>query len=104
MSTTVNVVAFITPAPGKKAKILEALLATAAKVQGNEPDALIYEFYWDESHGQFVFVEKYKNMEAVVAHQKQPYFSELQALGEAEGLLAGPIDARLVEHVGGFTR
>ncbi|KAF2499273.1 hypothetical protein BU16DRAFT_557605 [Lophium mytilinum] len=104
MAGAVHVIAFITAAPGKKDRILEVLVATAAKIKENEPDTLQYEFYWDEKNGQFVFIEKYKNSDAVTAHRGQPYYSEIKALAEAEQLLAAPIEARLIAPVGGFAR
>ncbi|KAF2810048.1 antibiotic biosynthesis monooxygenase-like protein [Mytilinidion resinicola] len=104
MSDTVSVIAFITPAPGKKEQAQAGLEDLAAKVKENEPGALQYEFYWDEKNGQFVFIEKYKNLDAVAAHRGQVYYSELKTRAEAEGLLAAPIDARVIVHAGGFTR
>lgn len=50
------------------------------------------------------WLSRYRDMEAVAAHRGQPYFNEMKAQAEAEGLLAKPIDARVVVPAGGFTR
>jgi len=104
MSGIVHVIAFIAPTPGKKDQAQEGLEALVAKVKENEEGALQYEFYWDEKNYEFVFIEKYRDMEAVAAHRGQTYFNEMKAQAEAEGLLAKPIDARVITPAGGFTR
>jgi hypothetical protein len=43
-------------------------------------------------------------MDAVAHHRAQTYFNEMKAEAEAQGLLAKPIDARVIVPAGGFTR
>jgi len=104
MSDLIHVIAFLTVAPGQKDKAQEGLAALVAKVQEHEPDTLQYQYYWDEKNYEFVFIEKYKSMDAVAHHKAQTYFNEMKAQAEAQGLLAKPIDARVIVPTGGFTR
>jgi len=104
MAEPITVVAFLKPAEGKKDEVKQGLDALIAKVQEGEDGVLRYQYYWDEKGQQFIFVELYKDMEAIANHRAQPYMVEMKAKAEEEGLLVGGVDARIITPMGGFVR
>ncbi|KAJ0415325.1 hypothetical protein BJY00DRAFT_317966 [Aspergillus carlsbadensis] len=104
--SSVNCIAILTPAPGKKERtrqILSELLV--ANVKKNEPDTLLYQFWWIEDRNEFLFLESYKTTESLDAHMQTPYFKQCIEMIETEGLLAKPMELKLLkEPVAGFTR
>ncbi|MDO9263561.1 MAG: putative quinol monooxygenase [Desulfosalsimonadaceae bacterium] len=71
------VVAKIKALPGKEAEMEQALLDVIPKVK-EEPGTLIYTLHRDQNDPSvFLFYEKYKDMDALVAHSSTPYFKAL---------------------------
>ncbi|KAF2488944.1 hypothetical protein BU16DRAFT_545078 [Lophium mytilinum] len=89
MSEQVNVVAILTPAPGKKDRVVELLKQLVKEVQG-EDGILQYDLFWTEEAGEVVFVEKYASQSVVKTHMATPHFKGFGKSLQAEGLLAKP--------------
>ena len=71
------VVAKIKALPGKEGEMEKALLDMIPKVK-EEPGTLTYTLHRDQSDPcVFLFYEKYKDMDALVAHSSTPYFKAL---------------------------
>ena len=71
------VVAKIKAAPGKEAEMEKALLEIIPKVK-EEPGTLIYTLHRNQNDpAVFLFYEKYKDMDALVAHSSTPHFKAL---------------------------
>jgi len=71
------VVAKIKAAPGKEAEMEQALLEVIPKVK-EEEGTLIYTLHRDQSDPTlFMFYEKYKDMDALVAHSSTAHFKAL---------------------------
>ncbi|KAL5323041.1 hypothetical protein ACEPPN_007569 [Leptodophora sp. 'Broadleaf-Isolate-01'] len=102
---SVQVVAILTPAPGKESRLKELLIGLAEKVSKNEKDVSkyqVFEQFNSEGVNVLVVEETYDNQAAFDAHFKTEYF---QALGEAvkgEALVTAPIDIKTIKPVGGF--
>ncbi|OCL14606.1 hypothetical protein AOQ84DRAFT_435553 [Glonium stellatum] len=104
MSDVVNIVAIITPAPGKKELAQAALAELAQKVQENEPNCLQYQFFFHEETGEFISIERFKNMAALEFHRQQPYLAELKERAIKDQSLAKPLDIRVLTPTSGFTK
>ena len=71
------VVAKIKALPGKETEMEQALLDMIPKVK-EEPGTLIYTLHRDQTDpAVFLFYEKYKDMDALVAHSSTPHFKAL---------------------------
>ncbi len=77
------IVAKIKAKDGKAEDFVKAAKALSAAVNANEPGCLFYELHSTEDPLQFVFVERYKDEDAMKAHRGYPHFKELgRAMGE----------------------
>lgn len=71
------VVAKLTALAGKEEELEQALLGIIPKVK-NEEGTLVYTLHKDQSNPNvFLFYEKYKDMDALVAHSSTDYFKAL---------------------------
>ncbi|KAE8446730.1 hypothetical protein EG329_011635 [Mollisiaceae sp. DMI_Dod_QoI] len=105
MSSEVHVVAFITPAPGREARVRELLKGLADNVQKHETNASKYQLFeeYDGKGGNiFVVEEIYKDKAAYDAHFKTEYFQKLGEILPKEGVLAAPLDIRTIKPIAGF--
>ncbi|KAL4882520.1 hypothetical protein BJY04DRAFT_217427 [Aspergillus karnatakaensis] len=101
----VNAIAILKPIPEKKERAREVLANLVAKVEQNEPDTLLYQFWYIEDTGEFLFIESYKTQETLTAHMSTPYFKEVEEISVQEGILERPMDVKLLNNrVAGFTR
>ncbi|KAL5043091.1 hypothetical protein BDW71DRAFT_210550 [Aspergillus fruticulosus] len=99
----VHAVALMTPSPDKKERCQQLLLDIVAKAEQNEPDTLQYQFFWVESSGEFLFLER--SEDAFREHASKEYIKDLKELAIREGLLQKPLEVKVFsELVGGFTR
>ena len=95
---TVNVVATLTAADGK-AEELEAVLLSMLPASRADDGCIRYELFRDgRDPNVFVFVEEWRDMDAVKAHGAQPHMAE--AGNRMKGLLAGRPEIRYCRHVG----
>ena len=76
------IVATLKAKPGEEAAFEAAAGELAAAVNANEPGCLLYQLCKGEEAGTYVFVERYKDAEAVEAHRKSDHF---RTLGKAMG-------------------
>ncbi|OJI87473.1 hypothetical protein ASPTUDRAFT_81002 [Aspergillus tubingensis CBS 134.48] len=90
-----DIVAVLTPKPGKLDRVAELLTKLTACVKKNEPGVLSFHLYkdFDRETGQeeLVLVEKYVNKEAYDLHAELPDFQAMHATFRAEELMAKPI-------------
>ncbi|KAL2786291.1 hypothetical protein BJX66DRAFT_313018 [Aspergillus keveii] len=102
----INCVAILTPAPGKKERTQQLLSEVlVANVEKNEPDTLLYQFWWIEDRNEFLFIESYKTIENLTAHMQTSYFKQCIEAIETENLLAKPMELKLLkEPIAGFNR
>ncbi|PMD66983.1 uncharacterized protein K444DRAFT_658163 [Hyaloscypha bicolor E] len=105
MSGQVHVLAIITPAKGKEARVGQLLTDLANNVKQNEKDVPKYELF-EQYNGQggnvFVVEEIYNNQAVYDAHFKTDYFTALGETIQKEGLLAAPLDIKTIKPIGGF--
>ncbi|KAH7383085.1 hypothetical protein BKA64DRAFT_176823 [Cadophora sp. MPI-SDFR-AT-0126] len=102
---SIQVVAIITPAAGKEARLKELLTGLAEKVSKNEKDVSkyqIFEQFNGENGNVFVVEETYDNRAAFDAHFKTEYFQALGAAVQGEQLVSAPIDIKTIKPIGGF--
>jgi len=101
-SEEVDLIAFITPAEGKKERGQELLSQLIEGVHKNEPDTLRYQLHYDEKNGNFVMIEKYKNQAAHSSHRESDHFKEVIKIATEEGVMGAPLDIRILKPVAGF--
>ena len=104
MSSPFDVIAIITPKPGKADRV-EELLTTAAKaVKANEPGTLRYHIH-RQTKGDapiFVMLETYANKAALETHGKSEDFKKLGKTMKTEDLLAEPMKVLFTKEAGGY--
>ncbi|KAF2799865.1 antibiotic biosynthesis monooxygenase-like protein [Melanomma pulvis-pyrius CBS 109.77] len=104
MSEPFDIIAVITPKPGKADRVQELLETAAAAVKANEPGVLRYHVQ-RETKGDapvFIMLETYKNKEALGVHGASPDFKALGRALKKEDLLAAPMKAYFTKEVGGY--
>lgn len=100
-----DIVAIVTPAPGKEARVEEILKELTGKVEQNEPEVAKYMAYKTqnaEGATEYVFVERYKEEATLEAHSQSEYF---QAAGKKfgdEGLLSKGLTIYKMQPLSGF--
>lgn len=97
----VNLIAILTPAPGKKDRVREELHKLAQEVYKHEPEVLRYHLYYEEATEDFVIFERYASKAAFDTHRDQPAFQNLLKVGEEEQLLSRPLELKMLEPIGG---
>ncbi|KAH7369566.1 hypothetical protein BKA65DRAFT_443950 [Rhexocercosporidium sp. MPI-PUGE-AT-0058] len=102
---SIQVVAILTPAPGKADRLKELLTGLADNVSKNEKDVSkyqIFEQFNSEGVNVFVVEETYDNQAAFDAHFKTEYFQAMGATVKEEALVSGPLDIKTIKPIGGF--
>lgn len=85
---TLSVVATIKAKAGQEAQFQETALKLVAAVRANEPGCLLYTLCKGDDPSTFVFMERYKDEDAVKAHRASEHF---KTLGRAMGaFMDGP--------------
>lgn len=75
----IGVIAKLTVQPGKEDDFEAAAKALVEKVNANEPGCLYYDLYKASEGGVYIFMERYADKDALVAHGKTDYFIAAQA-------------------------
>ncbi|OAL44016.1 antibiotic biosynthesis monooxygenase-like protein [Pyrenochaeta sp. DS3sAY3a] len=105
MSSPFDIIAIISPKPGKADRV-EELLRTAAKaVKANEPGTLRYHIH-RETQGDapvLIMLETYKDKASLATHGKSEDFKTLGRTLKKEDLLAAPMKVIFTKEVGGFS-
>ncbi|KAJ9612122.1 hypothetical protein H2200_003719 [Cladophialophora chaetospira] len=102
------IVANLTPVPGKSQEVIAAIQPLTEYVQANEPGCLHYEMFQpagpdvDAASAPVVFIELWKDMEALEIHRNSEPYKALMVRASTEGLLAAPPDVKVLQPVGGF--
>ncbi|KAL2063897.1 hypothetical protein VTL71DRAFT_4391 [Oculimacula yallundae] len=102
---SVQVVAILTPAPGKEARLKELLTSLAENVHKNEKDVSkyqLFEQYNAEGVNCLVVEETYDNQAAFDAHFKTEYFQALGKTVQDEGLVSAALDIKTIKPIAGF--
>ncbi|KAF2095573.1 hypothetical protein NA57DRAFT_44453 [Rhizodiscina lignyota] len=101
---TVAIVAVISPAAGKVDRVQELLSAHAEYVKQNESGTLKYHLHKQigSKTPDLVMIEEYTDKSAIGVHGAAPKFKEMGRTLKKEGLLAKPMDVKILEAVGGF--
>ncbi|MCJ1476687.1 hypothetical protein MMC13_005355 [Lambiella insularis] len=97
----VDLVAIMTPAPGKSERMKEELLKFSKMVHEKEPETLRYHLHQEEG-GDFVLIERYLNQRAFENHMTSPDFQNLMKLGAEEQLLSKPPELKKLTPIGGY--
>ncbi|MCJ1410889.1 hypothetical protein MMC19_004976 [Ptychographa xylographoides] len=97
----VDLVAILTPAPGKKDRVEELMLDLTKQVYKNEPDVLRYRLNYQEDTGEFVVIERYSSKDSHENHVKQPGFQNLVKCVKEENLLSKPLELKILKPIGG---
>ncbi|KAF2831814.1 hypothetical protein CC86DRAFT_378584 [Ophiobolus disseminans] len=101
---TIDIIALITPKPGKAARVEELLTQAAVSVKANEPGTLRYHLH-KEVKGDaptFVMLETYKDKVAIDVHAKSEGFRAMGKVMKEEGLLDGPMRVMVTREAGGY--
>ncbi|KAF1830654.1 antibiotic biosynthesis monooxygenase-like protein [Decorospora gaudefroyi] len=104
MSSPFDIIAIITPKPGKADRVEELLTTAAISVKANEPGTLRYHLQ-RETKGDapaFVMLETYANKAALETHSKSQTFKELGKALKSEDLLAAPMKVLFTKEAGGY--
>ncbi|KAL3421019.1 hypothetical protein PVAG01_07464 [Phlyctema vagabunda] len=104
----VDIIATLTPRPGKIDRVAELLTNLTAVVQKKEPGVFSFHLYrdFDQEKGkeQLVLVEKYADKAAYDFHSDVPEFQAMHATFKLEDLMEVPIIIKSVKPVAGFYR
>ncbi|SPO03570.1 uncharacterized protein DNG_06253 [Cephalotrichum gorgonifer] len=100
----VNIVAILTPAPGKVDRLRDLLTAQASIVHEKEDYALrfVVTEQIDNDVPEFIAIETYESKEAAGRHTKEPHFAEFFKALADEGVLAKPPVLWHTKSLGGF--
>lgn len=104
MSSPFDVIAIITPKPGKADRVQELLEIAAKAVKANEPGTLRYHLQ-RETKGDsptFVMLETYANQAALEAHAKSDDFKAMGRAFKKEDLLASPMKVMFTKEAAGY--
>lgn len=93
----IGAIAKLTVKPGMEDEFEKHAKALVEKVKANEPDCYLYDLFKSKEGGIYVFMEKYRNKEALVAHGQTKYF--LAAQPHLGACLAGPPDLQFYKAV-----
>ncbi|TKA81441.1 hypothetical protein B0A49_00284 [Cryomyces minteri] len=104
--SNLEVVAIISPAPGKADRVEELLLQLAKHVHESEPETYKYHLHKeiDKKEPEFVMIESYKNKESLKSHQGSDAFKSLVKQITEESLLAKPLAIYMLKAAGGFEK
>ncbi|KAH9878842.1 hypothetical protein J1614_002276 [Plenodomus biglobosus] len=104
MSSPFDIIAIITPKPGKADRVEQLLRTAAQSVKENEPGTLRYHLQREVQGAEpaFVMLETYADRAALEAHGKSEAYKTLGRAMKREELLAEPIRVLFTKEVGGF--
>jgi quinol monooxygenase YgiN len=90
---TVVVVATLRPLPDRRAEVIAALEAAAARVHAEDDGCLLYALH--EGPDRLVMVEKWSSAETLASHSRGTALAELTRT--LDGLVAGPPDVQVLQ-------
>lgn len=97
MSEKITVIAHIRARAGKEPEA-EQVLAGLIKPTQNEPGCLAYDLFTrPDNPGCYMFIETWKNREALTTHLQQPHVRAF--ISRSDELLAEPLDVSLWQHI-----
>ncbi|KAG0648524.1 hypothetical protein D0Z07_5264 [Hyphodiscus hymeniophilus] len=106
MSSQIDLLAIISPKPGKADRVVELLQEVSEYVKNNEPDTLKYEIIREVNKKsgaeQVIMIETYKSKAAMGAHASSKDFKAFQKKMAQEDLVGAPMQLKFVKSVGGF--
>jgi len=103
MSEEIDLVAILSPAPGKADRVLEMMEAIGKIVLEKEPGTLKYELLKQTGDNpKIIVVEKYANGAALKVHGAFPEFKASFETMNSEGSLIGSPQIFIAKGVGGF--
>ncbi|MEP3655617.1 MAG: putative quinol monooxygenase [Litorimonas sp.] len=94
----IGVIAKLTVKAGMEEEFETHANALVSQVNANEPGCVLYELFKSKAGGEYVFMEKYTDKEALAAHGQTDYF--LAAQPKLGPCLAGAPDIQTYESVG----
>ncbi|KAF2280368.1 uncharacterized protein EI97DRAFT_464335 [Westerdykella ornata] len=100
----IDILAIITPKPGKADRLAQVLTEAAANVKDKEPGVLRYHIS-RETKGDssaFIILETYQDKAALDAHGKAEHFRNFGRQLKKEDLVAGPPKLYFTKPVGGY--
>jgi quinol monooxygenase YgiN len=97
MSGIITVIAYIRVRAGKEPEA-EQVLSGLIRPTQNEPGCISYDlFARPDSPGNYMFIETWKNREALTTHLQQPHVQAF--ISRSDELLAEPLDVSLWKHI-----
>ncbi|TVY34386.1 hypothetical protein LOCC1_G007826 [Lachnellula occidentalis] len=108
MASQIDLVAIISPSPGKTDRVVELLQQVAEYIKNNEHGTLKYNitrsFNKQAGVEEVIMIESYKDKAAMLAHGSSNEFKIFQKQMVAEGLVSAPMQLKITKPAGGFSR
>ncbi|KAH7321940.1 hypothetical protein BKA65DRAFT_91351 [Rhexocercosporidium sp. MPI-PUGE-AT-0058] len=101
MSSQIDIVAILSPKPGKADRLIELLSEVSEYVKANEPGTLKYQIL--RTKDEVVLIESYKDKAALGAHGSSKTFKTFQKKLRDEDLTGAPMQLKMLKDAGGFT-
>ncbi|RMZ66834.1 antibiotic biosynthesis monooxygenase [Pyrenophora seminiperda CCB06] len=104
MSSPFDIMAILTPKPGKADRLESLISAAAQTIKDTEPGTLRFHLQ-RETHGdgpRFVVLETYADKAALETHVKGGVSQKMGKLFKEEDLLAKPMEVLFTKSVGGY--
>ncbi|KAF4626436.1 hypothetical protein G7Y89_g11719 [Cudoniella acicularis] len=106
MASQLDIIAIISPKPGKTDRVVELLQGVSEYVKKNEPGTLKYEITrsMNKKAGveEVVMLETYKDKVALDIHGRSEAFGIFQKTLKEEGLVGAPMQLKITKAAGGF--
>lgn len=93
----IGVVATLKVKDGQQAEFEATAMRLVKAVRKNEPDCLTYALHRTEDPTTYVFLERYKDQEAMEAHRKTDHFRQIGR--EMGAFMDGPPDVQRMPEV-----
>ncbi|TVY50578.1 hypothetical protein LCER1_G007937 [Lachnellula cervina] len=117
MASQIDLVAIISPKPGKTDRVIELLQEVAEYIKNNEHGTLKYNitrsFNKQSGVDEIIMIEMfafaasafgYKDKAAMLAHGSSKEFTAFQRKIQEEGLVGAPMQLKITKPAGGFSR
>ncbi|KAH9204664.1 hypothetical protein DL95DRAFT_398300 [Leptodontidium sp. 2 PMI_412] len=106
MSSPLELITTIYPAPGKTDRLIQLLAEFSGYVKANEPGTLRYHVHQETDRKvgteEVILIETYKDKEAIAIHGQSKEFKAFAQTVAAEGLDERPPQIKFVKSVSGF--
>ncbi|TAQ88271.1 hypothetical protein B7494_g3368, partial [Chlorociboria aeruginascens] len=101
MSSPIDLIAILSPSPGKADRIEELLLEVSEYVKKSEPGTLKYQIHREVSKktgaGQVILFERYESKAALGVHAASTAFKDFNKKIAQEGLLGSPMQLKFIK-------